>query len=362
MQNSETVQQKHAPTILEVTLRDGSYLINFQFTSHDTAVICRELEQAGFSMIEIGHGIGLGASEAGLGQAAESDESYLRAAADTLQQARWGMFCIPGIARLEHIDMAAEYGMKFIRIGTDVSEMERSAPFIERAKKYGMYVSANFMKSYAMEPTQFAQKARLTQEFGSDVLCIVDSAGGMLPEEMEQYFVAVQAMCDIPLGFHGHNNLELAVANSLRAVELGAVVIDTSLQGMGRSAGNTPTEIFIMAMKRKGYAMNYNPLQIMDIGERYIKPMLVRRGYESIDIVSGYSQFHSSYMGIIREYASKHHIDPRRLIIELCKRDKVNAPPQLVEEVAQQISQESDEVLTARFGMHHYFGNEQAPG
>lgn len=347
------------PTILEVTLRDGRYAINFQFTARDTALICGELERAGFQMIEIGHGIGLGASRAGMGQAAETDEAYLRAAAETLTTSEWGMFCLPGIARLEDVDMAAEYGMNFLRVGVNVTEVEESEPFIARAKKHGMTVSINFMKSYVLEPSEFAKKTLLSERFGPDVLCIVDSAGGMLTSEMEQYFVAVQQVSDIPLGYHGHNNLELAVANSLRAVELGASVVDTSLQGIGRGAGNTPTEIFLVAMERKGIHMGFDPLQVMDIGERYIKSLVPRHSYDSLDIVSGYAMFHSSYMSTIREYSDKYGVDPRKLIIAVCEEDKVNAPSEMVERIARQISEESSDVFTARFRLDRYHGSEQ---
>jgi 4-hydroxy-2-oxovalerate aldolase len=348
-----------APTILEVTLRDGSYVIDFQFTARDTAIISKELENAGFRMIEIGHGIGLGASRTGKGKAAASDEEYLEAAAKTLKSARWGMFCIPGIAKLEDIDMAAQYGMNFIRIGTNVTQMEEAEPFIARAKKYDMFVSANFMKSYAMEPKEFAEKARLTQKFGSDVLSIVDSAGGMLTKELEAYFLSVRDVCNIGIGFHGHNNLDLAVANSIKALELGASIIDTSLQGMGRSGGNTPTEIFLMVLERQGAHKGINPLRVMDIGEKYIKPLISKRGYDSVDIVSGYAQFHSSYMGLIREYSSKYAIDPRKLIMAVCEEDKVTATPEMVERVAKRIGQESEEVFTARFRLDQYHGAEQ---
>lgn len=348
-----------APTILEVTLRDGSYVIDFQFTARDTAIISKELENVGFRMIEIGHGIGLGASRGGKGKAAATDAEYLEAAAGALTLAKWGMFCIPGIAKLEDIDLAAQYGMSFIRIGTNITQVEEAEPFITRAKKYGMFVSANFMKSYAMEPKAFAQKARLTQKFGSDVLSIVDSAGGMLTKELEAYFMAVRDVCNIALGFHGHNNLDLAVANSIKALELGASIIDTSLQGMGRSGGNTPTEILLMVLERQGIHKGINPLQVMDIGEKYIKPLISKRGYDSVDIVSGYAQFHSSYMGLIREYSSKYAIDPRKLIMAVCEENKVNATPEMVERVAKRIGQESEEVFTARFRLDQYHGAEQ---
>lgn len=346
-------------SILEVTLRDGSYVIDFQFTSRDTEIISGELERLGFRMIEVGHGIGLGASRAGKGKAAATDEAYLKAAAETLKLAKWGMFCIPGIARLEDIDLAAQYGMSFIRIGTNVTQMEESEPFIARAKKYGMFVSANFMKSYAMDAKNFAKKAKLTQKYGSDVLCIVDSAGGMFSWELEQYFHCVKEECDIALGFHGHNNLELAVANSIRAVQLGASVIDTSLQGMGRSGGNTPTEIFLLVLERLGISSGINPLKVMDMGGKYIKPLIQRHGYDSIDIVSGYAQFHSSYMETIREFSSQYGVDPRRLIMAVCEVDKVNAPPDLVERIAHQLSKEREEVFTARFRWDRYHGAEQ---
>lgn len=350
----------HRSKILETTLRDGSYVLNFQFTASDTAIIASKLEEAGFDLIEIGHGVGLGASEAGMGQAAETDEAYLKAAADSLKKAQWGMFCIPGVASLDHVDLAAQYGMKFIRIGTNVTEVEDSQPFIERAKKYGMFVCANFMKSYALEPLEFAQQAKRSQDYGADVVYIVDSAGGMLTREMEGYFKAIRDVCDIAIGFHGHDNLGLSVANAVRAYELGADIIDTSLQGLGRSAGNTPTEVFIAVLERMGVRMGYNPLDIMDIGEKYIKPLIKRIGHSSIDVITGYAQFHSSYMGIIREFSSKYRVDPRKLIISLCEKDKINAPRELVELIAQQLSTESEEVFTARFQLDQYFGAEQS--
>lgn len=350
------------PRILETTLRDGSYVINFQFTARDTALIAAQLERAGFDLIEIGHGVGLGASEAGLGKAAETDAAYMRAATDALKTAAWGMFCIPGVAKLEDVDVAAEHGMKFIRIGTNVSDVKDSQPFIERAKRHGMFVCANYMKSYAAAPAEFARQAALSQQYGADVVYIVDSAGGMMTGDMEAYFRAVRDVCDVQIGFHGHDNLGLSVANAVRAAELGADIVDTSLQGMGRSAGNTPTELFIVVMERLGRRLGFDPLLVMDIGEKYVKPLIQRNGLSSLDVVSGYAQFHSSYMGVIREFSSKFSVDPRKLIIALCERDLVEAPRALVEELARSLSEESDEAFSARFHLERYYGAEQSFG
>lgn len=346
--------------LLDTTLRDGSYVINFQFTARDTAVIAGQLEAAGFELIEIGHGVGLGASQRNYGRAAETDEAYLTAAADTLNRAMWGMFCIPGVATLEQIDMAAEYGMKFIRVGTDVADVVHSNKFIERAKKHGMFVCANYMKSYVVAPEEFARNALLSKQYGADVVYLVDSAGGMLTRDIERYFRAVRDVCDVKMGFHGHDNLGLSVANAVRAAELGSAIVDTSLQGMGRSAGNTPTELFVTVMERLGVPMGFDPLRIMDIGEKYIKPLIYRNGLNSLDIVAGYAQFHSSYMGVIREFSSKFEVDPRKLIIALCEKDKVNASRTMVEDLAHALSTEPEDVFSAKFHLDRYYGAEQA--
>ena len=345
--------------ILETTLRDGSYTINFQFTARDTAEIAAALEKAGFRFIEIGHGVGLGASRAGQGEAAETDEGYMRAAADALTKAKFGMFCIPGIASLADLDAARDHGMGFLRVGTNVTEVETAKDFIERAKKYGMFVAANFMKSYASSPWEFAERAKLAQEFGADIVYVVDSCGGMMPADVEAYFQVVRDVCDVPLAFHGHDNLGMSVANSLHAVELGAQMVDTSLQGLGRSAGNAPTEILLVALARLGIDLGIDPIEVMDIGEKFIRPMIKRTGLSSIDIVSGYAQFHSAYMGVISRFASKYGVDPRILIIETCRANKVHVTDELVEDIAKRL-QAAGSVTTARYEFHTYFGHEES--
>jgi 4-hydroxy 2-oxovalerate aldolase len=345
--------------LLDCTLRDGSYAVNFQFTALDTSEICSALDRVGIPLIEVGHGVGLGASRAGMGQSAETDEAYLTAAASAVKRAKFGAFCIPGIARLEDVDMAADLGMGFIRVGTNVTEVESSEPFIARAKKHDMFVASNFMKSYATSPAAFAEKAVLSESYGSDAVYLVDSAGGMLADEVTSYISAVQDVCNITLGFHGHNNLGLAVSHALAAVSAGVKIIDTTLQGLGRSSGNVPTELFALLLARIEVDLGLDPLELIDIGEKYVKPLIRTQGLDALDMVGGYAQFHSSYMGIIRKYSTKHRVDPRKLIISLCSVDKVNAPEELVERLAKELSEANDNVATARFHWEKYFGQEQ---
>lgn len=347
--------------ILECTLRDGSYAVNFQFTRADTEAIAGELDKAGFRFIEVGHGIGLGASEAGLGAAAETDEVYMQASAKAVTNAKWGMFCIPGVAELRHLDMGADHGMGFVRIGTNVTEVETALPFVERAKKLGMDVATNFMKSYALEPNAVGEVAFQAQGYGADLVYVVDSAGGMLTADLETYFKAILDRCSIPLGFHGHNNLQLGVANSLMAAKVGVAVLDTSLQGFGRSSGNTPTELLVLVLERAGFKSGFDPIEIMNIGERFIRPLIDTKGLDPIDMVSGYAQFHSSYMGLIREMSNKHQVDPRRLIIDVCEQDLVAVDRDLAEESAKKLAQVGPEtdLSSARFRFERYHGSEE---
>lgn len=348
------------PLILECTLRDGSYVIDFQFTVDDTMQICRALDKAGFPYIEVGHGIGMGASGKGLNVAAASDKEYMEAAARGVTRNKWGMFCIPGIATLDNVRMAADCGMNFIRIGTNVTEIDESEPFINLAKTLGLEVFANFMKSYALPPEQFAKIAAKSAGFGADLVYLVDSSGGMLPTEVRTYVQATRAeLSGLSLGFHGHNNLGLAVANSLVCAEEGVAIIDTSLQGFGRSAGNTPTEQFLSALVRAGAEPTVNPIEAMHLGELLVRPRIEQRGLNSLDIVAGLAQFHSSYMPAVLRAAKKHRVDPRILIVELCKHDKVDAPTELLERLGAKLAYEHKVHGVMPWGT--YFGEEQAP-
>lgn len=345
--------------LLDCTLRDGSYAINFQFTGDDTGTLCRDLENAGVEWIEVGHGVGLCASEKGYGDAAASDLDYMEAAATALTRARWGMFCIPGIATLESLDRAADHGMGFVRIGINVEHYRQVRPFVERARQRGLFTCVNFMKSYTQPPEDFAHHAREAEAYGADLIYLVDSAGGMLPEQVAAYIDAVHARTDqLRLGFHGHNNLGMGVANALRAVELGVEFIDVSLQGLGRSAGNTPAEQFVCALMRRGVDLNIDPIALMDVAERHIRPLQTVGGVDSLDVVAGLALFHSSYMATIQKYARRYRVDPRRLIVAVCDENQADAPEDLVEAQARKL---------AEAGVHgawralykHYYGHEQ---
>lgn len=324
--------------VLETTLRDGSYAVDFAFTAADTARICAGLEAAGFRYIEIGHGSGLRASERGLGQAAATDRAYLCAARDALRQARFGMFCIPGVATLDDVEMAADCGMGFIRIGTEVTRTAESEPFIDLARRRGMMVMTNFMKSYAATPAHFAREVKRSEGFGAEVVYIVDSAGSMLPEELVAYYREIREISQVPVGFHGHNNLGLAVGNTLRMADEGAAFVDSSLQGLGRSAGNAMTEALVAALARCGYETGVDLLATLRLGHGLVAPLVRTGGILPLDLVAGYAGFHSSFLPRLLSAAARHGSDPAQLMIDVCGVDRVQLRDDVLEEIATRLA------------------------
>jgi 4-hydroxy-2-oxovalerate aldolase len=325
--------------ILETTLRDGAYMIDFQFTANDTAVICAALEDAGFRAIEVAHGLGLGASGSRWGVAAATDEEYLRAAATSLKVARFGTFFIPGIGTKEHLDLAKSYGMSFVRIGTNITQSEESEEFIKYARCLGFEVMYNAMKSYVVEPPEFLRRMRQTVEWGADAVYLVDSAGGMLPSEVKHYIELLRENLDVRIGFHCHNNFMLACANNLAALEAGATILDSTMQGMGRSSGNAQTEVMVLLYEKLGIRTGIDVFKAMDIGEHLIRPrMPVKSGVTSLDMVMALAQFHSSFLPQIERSAQQFEVDPKVLILEVSRIDRVSPSQELIASIAEKLS------------------------
>ncbi len=328
----------HKVDVLECTLRDGSYAIDYTFTAEHTRKICKALQDCGFKQIEIGHGTGIGSTENGPEPAVESDEAYLAAAAEVIDPSRseFGMFFLPEYGRMHHLDMARDYGMGFIRVGTDVTHTENGEESIKYAKKKGYFVSYNLMKSYGVPPKEYADIAAKVASWGCDIVVVVDSAGCMLPSEVKAYVEAAKERVDCMVGFHGHNNLQLAVANVLAAVEGGVDGVDTSLRGMGRSAGNAQTEIVVPLLKRMGVLKyDIDEFLAIDAGTEFIEPLMPpQRGTDPTALVLGLGKFHSSFLPLIRKQAQEFGLDSKRLALAVGEADCVDVTEDLIVSVA----------------------------
>ncbi len=308
--------------ILDCTVRDGSYAVDFKFTAADTALLVELLDGAGITYIEIGHGLGLGASAAGKGRAPSLDVDVLERSLAVARNARLGAFFIPGIGSDDDLRMAASVGLGFVRVGTNADEIDTAWRALDRAVELGMQTFLNLMKTYGIRPERFAEIAHEAEQRGAAGVYVVDSAGGMLPAEVADYVRAASDRTQVAIGFHGHSNLHLAVANALAALDAGARFIDTSMYGIGRSSGNVPTEVLAVVLERLGLDCGLDPLRIIELADSYLAPLAEHlHPHDMTAVALGYGRFHSSFLPDALEAAAASGVSPLRLIVALGRRD-----------------------------------------
>ena len=339
--------------ILDTTLRDGSYAVNFKFSCDDVSEFVNKLEVLNMDFIEIGHGMGLNASSYEHGIAMNSDVEYMDAARQNLDHTPFGFFCIPGIARMEDLSIAREHGVSFVRIGVNADQFSKAIDYINCAKRLGFTVMTNFMTSYLITPEEFAKNAKAAEDTGAEYVYIVDSSGGMIPEQIKRYYEATREASNIKLGFHGHNNLGLAVSNTVFCAELGFDIIDCSLQGLGRSLGNASTEMVIMTMTKMGYKFDIDIPRLLEYGYVLMSNLGTKQAYNPLDLICGYTDFHSSNLKYIYKCCNETHVDPLRLILAYSKINRRDVDYQELCDVAKSLPIDLDK---NPYSFRDYFG------
>lgn len=328
---------------LDTTIRDGSYAVDFKFSSRDVTEIVRRLNRLGFKYIEIGHGLGLNGSSPENGLSLQTDLEYMTAAYQSAGNSKIGFFCIPGIARMEDLVLASQNCVSFIRIGENAADIDNVRTYVEQAKKLGLLVAVNFMKSYTITPEAFAEKAKAVKAYGADCVYLVDSSGGMLPEQVKEYYLRTKDKCDVKIGFHAHNNLGLAVSNSLLAIELGFDYIDTTMQGIGRSVGNAMAEELIMALEKRSINTGFDIPRLLEYGYYINQNIAKRTAVNPLDLMCGYADFHSSNLKYIYKCCSEAQVDPLRLILAYSTVNKKNVDYEELCAVAKTLPKDYDE-------------------
>ena len=327
--------------IIENTLRDGSYVVDFQFDKKQTGEISRGLNELGFNLIEVGHGLGLGAwKNSKYGLSKENDEGYITSAIEAAPKADIGVFFIPGIGDFDDLNKAITLGVKFIRIGINIDSYEKTIEYAEYAKKRGVVVAINLMKSYGVKSYEFTEIAKKIHSWElADVIYLVDSAGCMMPDEVYKYIDSTREKISTPIGFHGHNNLSFAVANSLKAVEAGATFIDTCIRGMGRSAGNAQTEIVIYLLQQMRLSpINTEIYKFYEFADKFISPLMkYKQGLSSEEINVGISKFHSSFMPLLKKVSKDQGVSEFRLMKMVSDINCINPTEELFLKIASKI-------------------------
>jgi 4-hydroxy 2-oxovalerate aldolase len=229
----------------DLTLRDGSHVINHQLTEEMIINHCKFCEDAGIDTMEIGHGNGLGASSILIGESLLSDIDMIKIAKKHLKKTKLSVHVIPGIATIKRdIDIAIELGVDIFRIASHCTEASLTKTHIEYLRNKNKTVYGVLMMTASSSVNTIYEEASKMKSYGAMAIIIMDSTGSYTPKDVNERITILQTL-NIPIGFHGHNNLQLAVANSLTAIECGAQIIDVTVCGFGAGAGNTPLEVML---------------------------------------------------------------------------------------------------------------------
>ncbi|OPL08675.1 MAG: 4-hydroxy-2-oxovalerate aldolase [delta proteobacterium ML8_F1] len=329
----------------DTTLRDGSHSVSHQFTLEEMKAVAKSLEEAGVDIIEIGHGDGLTGSSINYGFGRHTDFEYIEAVASVLTRSKLAVLLIPGIGLIEHLEKAKALGATVVRVATHVTEADVSEQHIKAAKKMGMFTVGFLMMAHMASKEVILEEARKMQSYGADVVYVTDSSGAMLPDEVFEKISYLKAHLDVPIGHHSHNNLGVAVANSLKAYEAGADYLDGSLIGFGAGAGNTPTEMLTAALEKSGIQTNVDLYKIIDAGDQVLKPIVEARGSElprfnSDSLIIGYAGVYSSFMLHAKRASERFGVDTRDIIIALGQKKAVGGQEDWIIEVAHNLAKE----------------------
>ncbi len=295
--------------ILDCTLRDGSYVLNYNFNKFETSLISKAIFESGINFVEVGHGVGIGASRKE-SKSYCSDEEYIEAASSVKKNelSKVGSFCFSSNVKYSQLDSARSSGLDFIRFGVDPLKYKGDLKYLRYCKKIGLKVFVNFIKSYSYNKKSLSKVTKTLYNEGIDGVYIVDSAGGMLPNDVKNFTEEIKSVVnkEFYLGFHGHNNLGLANANCLSAIEAGANIIDSSLMGMGRSAGNAITEMLVAILDRENILKHKINIQmIFDLIKNVIYPIYPKKTFDKDEILIGKSFFHSSKYPQLLSFSKK---------------------------------------------------------
>ncbi|HYE82529.1 MAG TPA: 4-hydroxy-2-oxovalerate aldolase [Clostridia bacterium] len=329
--------------ITDTTLRDGSHSVSHQYTPQDVADIALALENASVDIIELGHGDGLEGSTIQYGFAYARDMDYIKAASSVLTKSKLAVLLIPGIGTVHDLVKAKENGAKVVRVATHVTEADISEQHIKAAKDMDMFAVGFLMMSHMAPVEKIVEQALLMESYGADAVYVTDSAGALLPHEVAERVSALKKHLRVPIGHHAHNNLGMAVANSVAAAEAGAAYLDGSLIGLGAGAGNCPTEMLVAVLNKKNFDVNADLYKTIDAGDDVLIPIIRGKGKElprfsSDSLMIGYSGVYSSFMLHARRAAEKFNVDPRDILVELGRRKVVGGQEDWIIEVAHELA------------------------
>lgn len=326
--------------ISDPTLRDGNHAVRHQLGRENFIAYCQAAESAGVPVIEVGHGNGLGASSMLVGECKLSDEEILLISRENLKKSKLAIHVIPGFCTIKNdLARAVDLGVDIFRVGAHCTEADITDRHINYVRKSGREAYGVLMMSHMASPEVLLEEAKKMESYGAEAVVIMDSAGAYFPDDVTHRITTLVNGLSIPVGFHGHNNLGMAVINSVAAVKAGATIIDGSIRGFGAGAGNTQLEVLVAVFERFGFQTGidlYKILDAADLAEKEFNP--VAPFSSPVSIVSGLAGVFSGFSKQVSTTAAEYEVDPRDIFFELGKRKAVAGQESLIIEVAHQLA------------------------
>ncbi|MBK1780166.1 4-hydroxy-2-oxovalerate aldolase [Advenella sp. WQ 585] len=323
--------------IHDMTLRDGMHPKRHQMSLEQMKSIACALDEAGVPLIEVTHGDGLGGSSVNYGFPAHSDEEYLSTVIPLMKQAKISALLLPGIGTVDDLKMACEKGVSTIRVATHCTEADVSEQHIGFARKMGLDTVGFLMMAHMATPEKLLEQARLMESYGANCIYATDSAGYMLPEDVAARVAALRdgLRPETELGFHGHHNMAMGVANSVAAIKAGANRIDAASAGLGAGAGNTPLEVLVAVLNRMEIPTGIDLFKAQDVAEDLVTPIMdqpIRVDRDALTL--GYAGVYSSFLLFAKRAEKKYGVSARDILVELGRRGTVGGQEDMIEDLA----------------------------
>jgi len=334
-------------TLHDMCLRDGMHAKRHQISVDQMVTVARGLDQAGMPLIEVTHGDGLGGRSINYGFPAHSDEQYLKATVGAVKNAKISALLLPGIGTVDHLKMARDCGISTIRVATHCTEADVSEQHIGMGAEMGLDTVGFLMMAHMIGPEELVVQAKLMESYGANCIYCTDSAGFMLPDDVTARIATLRKELkpETEIGFHGHHNMAMGVANSLAAIEAGAKRIDGSVAGLGAGAGNTPLEVLVAVLSRMGVEHGIDLYKIMDVAEDVVTPMMdqpIRIDRDALTL--GYAGVYSSFLLFAQRAGRKYGISSRDILVELGRRKTVGGQEDMIEDLALDMARQAGNI------------------
>ena len=323
--------------VTDSSLRDGSHAKRHQFTVDHVRSIVGALDAAGVPVIEVTHGDGLGGSSFNYGFSHTPEQELIKAAVETAERAKIAFLMLPGLGVQSDIREAADNGASICRIATHCTEADISVQHFGLARELGLETVGFLMMSHSQPTEVLAKQARIMADAGCQCVYVVDSAGALIMNAVSDRVSALVAELgdDAQVGFHGHENLGLGVANSVLAVEAGALQIDGSTRRFGAGAGNTPVEAFAAVTEKLGIRTGIDTLKIIDAAEDVVRPVMDGDCLlDRLSLTMGYAGVYSSFLKHADSHARRYGVSGAEILIEAGRRKLVGGQEDQLIEIA----------------------------